>query len=1026
MAGRRWGLSIRGPGGNAPITPIPLLPQDELQTATRGIRLRLFAWRFPLVLMVLGAGLGLLIHTLDENALDRTADAGIDAVSDIADQFQNSIEVLGVDLVMLSRMPALVRYAADGDEEDRSETAEMFLAAAQAWAAIDRIRYLDAEGMERIRIEQTSMGAVIAGREELQNQADRAYFIDSASLPSGTVYVSRFDLARENGKIAEPWRATLRAATPVFDREGRNAGIVIADVQASHLMAGVTNYNAAAARRGRQMMLLGQDGSWLAGAPEEKLWGFLFGGRHSFAKEHPDAWAEIKAGTEGSVVADGHVYSFATTVPNGESRLHADTTRDKITMVSPVAFWKTVRAEPLPPSAVAEPGLWLAFLAAVAAAAFLTWSWTSVVHLRRQAADTWRLLRQLIDNADAQIVVKSLDGRYLMVNRHWQELFAMTNSESATRTADDFHRPEAAHQIRGADRLVIESNAPVNQERRFWVNGEEHVYWANRFPLHDETGKIIAIGIVGTDITALKKAEQALIEAREQAVEASQAKSKFLANMSHELRTPLNAIIGYAEMLDEEAEDNGLVEARADIRRVLDAGTHLLCLINDILDLSKIEAGRMELSVEDFPLSDITDAVASTAVPLMEKNGNVFEVICTERGAVLNSDPTRLRQILLNLVSNAAKFTNKGKVTMTCTVSRGIDTEPDLVVEVADTGIGMTAEQLDRLFQEFSQADSSISKRFAGTGLGLAICKRLAQMLGGDITAESVMGQGSRFILRVPLRLAPAVPAAQSAQGNPASAALPRDNDRALVLIIDDDTSSRELLARHITSDGMQVVTAASGRDGLARARQMKPDAITLDVFMDDLDGWEVLSALKDDPALRDIPVVMCSIADDRESFIALGAVEVLTKPVSREVYLKAVRRHAGTRLGAPVLIIDDMAENRALIRRQLADVGASFVEAANGREALEKIAGMDHLQCVLLDLIMPEMDGFEFLRAFRENEKWRDVPVCVVTAKNLTRSEHDLLRKSAEQVICREGKPVGAVLGDVKMELQRQLVTSI
>ena len=636
-----------------------------------------------------------------------------------------------------------------------------------------------------------------------------------------------------------------------------------------------------------------------------------------------------------------------------------------------------------------------------------------------------RLLQELIDNTDALVSVKSPDGHYLMVNRHWEQLFGTDRDQVADKTFEDIHAPEDAAEIRQSIETILATGAPTTEERTVHLPSGERVYLSNRFPLKGADGTVTAIGAVATDITDLKAAEASLILAKEEADEASQAKSKFLANMSHELRTPLNAIIGYAEMLDEEAEDNGLEESRADIRRILDAGRHLLSLINDILDLSKIEAGRMELAVEDFPFAEVLDSVVSTATPLMEKNANTFDVHCDMADVRLRSDPTRLRQILLNLLSNAAKFTDHGTVTLTCGLS-GDDEAQRLDVTVTDTGIGMTPEQLGKLFEEFRQADSSITKRFAGTGLGLAISKRLALMLGGDVTVTSAEGEGSRFTLSVPARLQ----AAEPAQAKPAptagqAAKAARHDGAAVVLVIDDDPSARELLARHITADGMQVVTAASGRDGLDRARQMRPDVITLDVFMEGLNGWDVLTALKADRELKDIPVIMCSISDDRETFISLGAVEFLTKPVGREDYLRALRLCTCEQPCGPVLIVDDMAMNRDLIKRHLGGLNLDFIEAVDGVDALEKIADVPHLECVMLDLMMPGMDGFEFLRRFRKEPKWRSTPVCVVTAKTLSLAERAFLREAAQNVICHPGKPVSDVLADVRAELRKHLSMS-
>ena len=928
--------------------------------------------------------------------------------------------------MMLARMPSLDRFVAGGREADREEVERAFLATAETWPAFAQVRYLDADGMERVRVDQTNLGAKAIPRSDLQDKSGRGYFKSAVDLPISDIYVSRLDLNVERGEIEVPWKPMLRVATPVFDKGGNRAGIVIINVLAEFLLKPLQTARGAAAD-GTRAFLLADDGSWITGAPKEKLWGFMFGGTHSFAKEHPKTWNEMTRVAAGAIAENDRLYAFATVKAGGEFRLRAGASPGQMSLSSPVAFWKIVESIPRPPGVLERPGTWLAVLIALAVSALLAREWAVLARARHQVADHRRMIQDLIDNADAQIAIKSLQGHYLIVNRHWEAMNGIARDKSAALTSDEIHRPASSDAIKSADRQAIETNAPVTTERTYQVNGEDRTYLANRFPLRNHDGEMIGIGVIAPDITDMKQAEQALLQAKEDAVEASQAKSKFLANMSHELRTPLNAIIGYAEILDEEAEDDGLEEYRHDIQRILGAGKHLLSLINDILDLSKIEAGKMDVAIEEFSVDEFIQSVAATSTPLIEKNDNVFEIDCATGGALAMSDPTRLRQILLNLVGNAGKFTSNGKVTLRAAVEYAPG-GPVLRAAVSDTGIGMTPEQLANLFEEFHQADSSITKRFAGTGLGLAICKRLALLLGGDIKVESREGEGSTFSLRIPLRM----PLARETEtGGPSDGpvtpipATSHGRAEPLVLVIDDDPSSREFLARHITSGGMQVTTAASGQDGLDRAREIRPDAITLDVFMDGLDGWAVLAAVKSDPDLQDIPVIMCSISDDKEAFLSLGAVEFMTKPVRREAYLGAIRRHMradgdGAAAG-DILVVDDLAENREIIRRQLGGLGHRFVEAENGRVALDRLADIGTLRCVMLDLMMPEMDGFEFLKRFRREEKWADVPVFVVTAKTLTPEEREILSSAAQQVVCRDGQSIDRVIRDLAKELRKR-----
>ncbi len=376
----------------------------------------------------------------------------------------------------------------------------------------------------------------------------------------------------------------------------------------------------------------------------------------------------------------------------------------------------------------------------------------------------------------------------------------------------------------------------------------------------------------------LQKTNDELAVARDQALEASRAKSNFLATMSHELRTPLNAIKGYSELLLEEAQERGLGELTPDLHKIIDAGDRLLALINDVLDLSKIEVNKVELVLETFDVKAMADAAARAVVPLMKKNNNAFAVRCDDGVGAMYADRARVRQVLLNLLNNAGKFTQNGRVVLE--VGRETWGGRDAVAfRVKDTGIGISREQLGRLFRAFTQADDSTTRAYGGSGLGLVICRSFCQMMGGDITVESEPGKGSSFTAHLPLQVTD--PQAQ-ATGAGAGAADPgRGGDT--VLVIDDDPAVRELMQRYLDRDGFLAVTAANGHEGLRLARQVRPVAITLDVLMPGLGGWDVLTALKADPATADIPVIMLTITDERSLGQSLGAAEYLNKPIDRD-----------------------------------------------------------------------------------------------------------------------------------------------
>jgi PAS domain S-box-containing protein len=380
----------------------------------------------------------------------------------------------------------------------------------------------------------------------------------------------------------------------------------------------------------------------------------------------------------------------------------------------------------------------------------------------------------------------------------------------------------------------------------------------------------------------LERTNDELAIARDQALDASRAKSQFLAQMSHELRTPLNAIKGYSELLLEEAEEHELHDFVPDLKKIIEAGKHLLALINDVLDLSKIEAHKVELFLESFDVEALVQAVVSTVAPAAKKNGNELVVHCQGAGSMY-ADRTRVRQVLLNLLSNACKFTHEGRVELEV-VREPCHGREGLAFRVRDTGIGIRPEQLDKLFKPFSQIDDATTRKHDGTGLGLAISRSFCQMMGGDITVTSDYGKGSLFTAHLPVQVTD-VPEAQSAApvGSPQA---------GTVLVVDDDPAVRDLMQRYLDKEGFRAVTAANGREGLRLARQLRPRAITLDVLMPGMDGWDVLSALKSDPGTASIPVIMLTIADDRGLGRALGADEYMTKPIDRDRLTEVLKRY--------------------------------------------------------------------------------------------------------------------------------------
>lgn len=493
---------------------------------------------------------------------------------------------------------------------------------------------------------------------------------------------------------------------------------------------------------------------------------------------------------------------------------------------------------------------------------------------------------------------------------------------------------------------------------------------------------------------ALETAVAQAQEAREAAESANRTKSAFLANMSHELRTPMNAIIGYSEMLTEEAEDLGQDGFIPDLKKIHAAGKHLLSLINDVLDLSKIEAGKMTVYVESFDVKPMLDDVVATISPLVEKNRNTLVVRCPEDPGSMRADLTKVRQTLFNLLSNAAKFTENGTLFLGA-ARQTVEGAERITFTIRDTGIGMTPEQLTRLFESFSQADSSTTRKYGGTGLGLAISKKFCRMMGGDIAVESAFGHGTTFTFWLPVEVIPeAPPELPSLTLTPAP-----PSGGAVVLVIDDDADVRDVIQRTLAKEGYDVRLAADGASGLELARSLRPQVIVLDIMMPGMDGWTVLSKLKNDPELHGIPVVLATMLEDKAMGFSLGAQEYLTKPLDRERLISVIGRYRSEADDRPVLLVEDDAPTREMVRRTLEKEMSGVRTAENGRVALEEVE-KEIPGLILLDLMMPEMDGFEFLRHLRAKPEWRDIPVIVLTAKDLTEEDRAALFDKVDRIL--------------------------
>lgn len=641
---------------------------------------------------------------------------------------------------------------------------------------------------------------------------------------------------------------------------------------------------------------------------------------------------------------------------------------------------------------------------------------------RHVIARSRQMLTEVMERAPVGVALLDRDHRVTLMNATFARMAGATKHSVGLSLSSVAHglgdNLEAKlKQALAQDQHVNEQNADsvFDVER----NGATQTFKADAFPLRitsDDGREEPGVGIVLTDMTYQRQWELELEDAKDEAEQANRAKSAFIANMSHELRTPLTAVLGYCELIEEDLRDLGQQSILSDLNKININARHLLSLINDVLDLSKIEAQKMDVHVVEIKLDVLLSDLQAATDSLIGKNNNTLLIDVKTKDRSLHTDDLKVKQILLNLLSNAAKFTETGEIKLSVSANEMAGV-PHTLFEVADSGIGMTPDQVAGLFQRFSQADQTTTRKYGGTGLGLALTRALATMLGGTIEVRSVVGQGSTFTLTIPTQY---VAPQQPLETNPAEPETVvksvAENARGLsVLVVDDEAAARELLTRHLTREGFHVETATNGTEALAKIAARKPFAVLLDVLMPGLDGWHVLKAIRSNPETADLPVIMQTVLDDDTFAYAIGATSYLKKPVKRtdlanvlDPFARSVAAHGS------VLVVDDDKDACARLKVMLERDQWNVRVAYNGIEGL-KAMKQQQPNLVLVDIMMPEMDGHSFIREVRNTPAFDSVPIVVLTAADIRSKSIRQLEKETSAIVQKGSQPIAGLVADLR-----------